>query len=85
MKQRFIAALRRAIEWGEKLPTGVRSLLGIILIVAGLFGFLPLLGFWMIPMGAAFIALDVPPWRRRLLAWLDTKSGGAREAPTTPR
>ena len=25
----------------------------------------------MIPVGATFIALDIPPLRRRLIAWLD--------------
>lgn len=80
MKQRLIAALRRAIDWGQKIPTGLRSVLGLLLMVAGVFGILPLLGFWMIPVGAAFIALDIPPWRRRLLAWLDKRTGGSKEA-----
>jgi hypothetical protein len=66
------ARLRRAVHWGQaNVPPGVRSVLGILLIVAGCFGFLPILGFWMIPLGGAFIALDIPPWRRRLLAWLE--------------
>jgi len=80
VKQRLIAALRRAIDWGEKVPTGLRSLLGLLLMVAGVFGILPLLGFWMLPVGAAFIALDIPPWRRRLLQWLDRKSTAATAA-----
>lgn len=70
-KQRAIDALAKAVRWGEKIPRGLRTLLGIPLMVGGVFGFLPILGFWMLPLGAAFIALDVPPWRRRLLAWLD--------------
>lgn len=66
------AGLRRAMIWGqENVPPGVRSVLGIVLIIAGIFGFLPILGFWMIPLGGALIALDIPPLRRRLLAWLD--------------
>jgi len=76
VKQRLIAALRRAISWGQRLPTGLRSLLGLILMIAGVFGILPLLGFWMIPVGAAFIALDIPPWRRRLTAWLSKRDQG---------
>ena len=43
------------------VPPGLRSLLGLLLIVAGTFGFLPVLGFWMIPLGIAFIALDLKP------------------------
>jgi hypothetical protein len=67
-------ALRRAVSWGqENVPPGVRSLLGIVLIIGGVFGFLPILGFWMIPLGGALIALDIPPLRRRLLAWLDKR------------
>jgi hypothetical protein len=66
------ANLRRAVMWGqENVPPGVRSVLGIVLVIAGVFGFLPILGFWMIPLGGALIALDIPPLRRRLMAWLD--------------
>ena len=39
---------------------------GLLLIVGGVFGFLPVLGFWMIPLGAAIIAVDVTLMRRRL-------------------
>ncbi len=73
LKQRLISGLRRALEWGEKVPFGLRSLLGLILMVAGVFGFLPILGFWMLPLGVAFIALDVPPLRRRLLQWMEAQ------------
>jgi hypothetical protein len=63
--------LRRGVIWAQaNVPPGVRSLLGTVLIVGGVFGFLPILGFWMIPLGGAFIALDIPPLRRRLLTWL---------------
>lgn len=75
LKKRMIEALRRAVEWGDRIPRGLRTLLGIPLMVAGVFGFLPILGFWMLPLGAALIALDVPPWRRRLLHWLEMKTG----------
>ena len=71
-RQRLIRIVDRWVRWADgKLPRGLRSLLGLLLVVAGLFGFLPILGFWMIPLGAALIALDIPPLRRRLLAWLD--------------
>ena len=64
--------LRRGVKWGEQnVPAGLRSVLGVLLIAGGLFGFLPILGFWMIPLGGALIALDIPPLRRRLMAWLD--------------
>jgi hypothetical protein len=66
------ANLRRAVMWGqENVPPGARSVLGIVLIIGGVLGFLPILGFWMIPLGGALIALDIPPLRGRLMAWLD--------------
>jgi hypothetical protein len=38
--------------------------LGILLIAGGTLGFLPVLGFWMIPLGLAMLAIDLPPVRR---------------------
>ena len=38
--------------------------IGLALIGGGFLGFLPILGFWMIPLGIAVAALDVvPAWR----------------------
>src|SRR5262245_27708894 len=45
-------------------------------IVGGVFGFLPILGFWMVPLGLILLAQDVPPLRRplgRALNWVDSK------------
>ena len=44
--------------------------LGVALIVGGLFGFLPILGFWMVPLGALLIGEDIPPVRRVVLRLL---------------
>ncbi|MDD9963269.1 MAG: hypothetical protein F4X81_11975 [Gammaproteobacteria bacterium] len=56
------------LKWGrDHVPPGVRSLIGALLMVGGVFGFLPILGFWMFPLGLAFAALDFPPARR----WLE--------------
>lgn len=63
--------MRRALAWGRlKLPFGLRTVLGLLLVVGGIFGFLPVLGFWMIPLGAVLIALDIPPLRRLVRGWL---------------
>jgi hypothetical protein len=71
LSKRLISAMRRAVEWGDRrVPTGLRSVLGLLLVAGGVLGFLPLLGFWMLPIGLAFVALDIPPLRRRLLIWL---------------
>ena len=65
------AKLRPLYHRGKKVPPVLRSLLGLLLIGFGVLGFLPILGFWMVPLGALFIAMDVPPWRRRVERWLD--------------
>lgn len=58
--------LRRRVQlWtGRNLPPGLRLVAGLLLICGGFLGFLPVLGFWMIPLGLAVAALDVVPlWR----------------------
>ncbi len=42
----------------------LRMALGVVLIIGGLLGFLPILGFWMIPLGLAVLSIDLPPVRR---------------------
>lgn len=70
-RERIVSWISRMVSWADaKVPRGLRSLLGLILVAAGLLGFLPILGFWMIPLGGALIALDIPPLRRRLIGWL---------------
>ena len=44
----------------------VRVPAGIALTGGGMLGFLPVLGFWMLPIGLALLAYDVPPMRRPL-------------------
>lgn len=57
----------------DRLPRSrlLRVLLGIALLIGGVLGFLPILGFWMIPLGIAVLATDSPAirrlWRRTLL------------------
>lgn len=63
--------MHRTMVWGrDKVPPGLRTLIGLLLCVGGVFGFLPVLGFWMFPLGLAFIALDVPPLRSRIDRWI---------------
>ena len=57
-----------------KLPGSqpVRLTVGTLLIVAGMFGFLPVIGFWMIPLGVLVLSVDVPfvrRIRRRIEVW----------------
>jgi|FEC22Drversion2_1045045.scaffolds.fasta_scaffold01002_1 hypothetical protein len=42
----------------------LRLMLGVLLVIGGLFGFLPILGFWMAPLGLLLLSVDLPPVRR---------------------
>ena len=42
----------------------LRILLGISLIMGGLLGFLPVVGFWMLPLGLFVLSVDMPIVRR---------------------
>ena len=69
------------VRWADRrLPPGVRTLLGIPLIIGGILSFLPVLGIWMLPAGAALIVLDIPGWRRRMLAWIDKQEASLAAA-----
>jgi hypothetical protein len=50
-------------------------------------GFLPIFGFWMLPLGILLIAQDVPfirPPLARLIAWIEAKWQSRRRPPDTP-
>lgn len=64
----------------RRVPPGVRSVLGLFLIAGGVVGFLPVFGFWMIPLGIAVIGLDVAPFWRRWKSHAGTVSGEADQA-----
>ena len=71
LRQRAYGFSYRVLFWAKtRLPPGVRSLLGLLFMVGGVFGFLPVLGFWMFPLGLALIALDLPPTRRFIERWM---------------
>ncbi len=42
----------------------LRVALGVALCIGGLLGFLPILGFWMIPLGLVVLSVDMPMVRR---------------------
>jgi hypothetical protein len=49
---------------------------GVALIFGGLLGFLPVLGFWMLPLGFIVLSHDMPTvrrWRRRFAVWWTRK------------
>jgi purine-cytosine permease-like protein len=44
-----------------------RIVVGILCVIGGVLGFLPVLGFWMIPLGLLILSVDFPivrRWRR---------------------
>lgn len=54
----------------------VRIPAGLLLVVGGFVGFLPVLGFWMVPLGALLLAQDVPFLRRpigRVMIWAERR------------
>lgn len=44
-----------------------RLLVGVLLIIGGVFWFLPIVGLWMLPLGMIILAEEVPPLRRWLV------------------
>lgn len=56
---------KRTQAWARRrIPPGLRLLVGVLLMAGGVLGFLPVIGFWMFPLGVAIAALDIVPiWR----------------------
>lgn len=69
------ASIARAIHWlREPAMLWVRIPLALLLIACGFVGFLPILGFWMVPLGLLLLAQDVPFLQRPILSlviWLE--------------
>ncbi|WP_425050023.1 hypothetical protein [Psychromarinibacter sp. S121] len=67
------AIVLRGQRWARyHLPPGMRLVVGVLLMIGGIFAFLPVLGLWMLPLGFAIAAVDVAGFR----LWL-----AARRAP----
>jgi hypothetical protein len=67
----------RSVQWIRQPGSRwVRLPVALVLIAAGFVGFLPVLGFWMVPLGLVLIAQDVPflrPPMARALRWTHDK------------
>lgn len=79
LPHRLASALRwlrhPASRWA-RLPAG------LLLIVGGVFSFLPILGVWMLPLGLMLIAADVPFLQRpmaRFTMWVIDQVEGWRK------
>jgi hypothetical protein len=62
--------------FGREIPMPAsrigRIILGVLFVFFGLLGFLPVLGFWMVPVGLLILSQDlamVRRWRRRFAVW----------------
>ena len=51
-------------EVGLPRSRWLRTVVGVLLVFFGLLGFLPVLGFWMVPLGLVILANDFPAVRR---------------------
>jgi hypothetical protein len=66
----------------------LRMALGAILVLCGALGFLPILGFWMIPLGLAVLSYDWPPARRaarKVRVWLGRLAQAANKKWGRPK
>jgi hypothetical protein len=66
------AAARKISVFGRDFPMPrsrpLRVAIGFVFVVLGIFGFLPILGFWMIPVGLLVLSHEysaIRRWRRR--------------------
>lgn len=71
-------------KWSVAMPRSRigRIVIGTVLVICGLLGFLPVLGFWMVPLGLLVLSQDlrfVRRKRRRLAIWWEYRKR-ARQA-----
>jgi len=71
-------------KWSVAMPRSRigRIVIGTVLVIGGLLGFLPVLGFWMVPLGLLVLSQDlrfVRRKRRQLAIWWEYRKR-ARQA-----
>ncbi|MXZ45212.1 MAG: hypothetical protein F4Z01_09645 [Gammaproteobacteria bacterium] len=80
----FKRLILKFLNFGKRLPVVLRIIvrlaLGIPLIIGGTLGFLPILGFWMLPLGVLLIATCIPYFDRRIRVWMRKLRNEIREA-----
>ncbi len=85
---------KRSIRLGSRrlpLPgsAALRIALGILLILCGFLGIiLPILGFWMAPLGLLVLSVDLPVarrLRRRIEVWWGKRKATRKSATQTPK
>jgi len=72
--RRKVHVFGRTIHLPHSKP--LRIAIGVLLVLFGILGFLPVLGFWMIPLGLLVLSHDFA-WprrqRRRLAVWWEKR------------
>ncbi len=79
--KRRISVLGREFAMPQSRP--VRIAIGVVLVFLGMLGFLPVLGFWMIPLGILVLSYEfatVRRWRRRFELWWAERRGRRRQS-----
>ena len=67
VERRYPGRFARFLRWLRRPGSRwVRIPLAALFCAAGMFGFLPVLGFWMLPLGLVLRAQDLPLLRRPL-------------------
>jgi hypothetical protein len=72
-------------KWRIALPDSpaLRVVVGLVLIAGGILGFLPILGFWMVPLGLLVLSHDIPAVRRarrKLAVWWTRRRSNAEKS-----
>jgi hypothetical protein len=84
--RKHISFAGRQIRLPQSRP--LRIALGVILMLAGLVGFLPILGFWMIPLGLLVLSVDLAfarRLRRRGVVWWGRRYNRSRSLKRLPK
>ena len=69
MTKDYYQRIQRSVR---RYPRWLRLGLGVLLLLGGILGFLPIVGFWMFPLGLLVLSYDLPRarrWRQRMEVW----------------
>jgi hypothetical protein len=75
--QKLPASFGRTLRWLRQ-PSSFfpRLVAGVLLVLGGIFSFLPILGIWMLPLGLILLAEDLPFLQAPLLRsfqWIEAR------------
>lgn len=77
IEKRLPSSVGRFLHWLRKPSSLIaRVIVSVLLILGGIFSFLPVLGIWMLPLGLIIIAQDLPFLQGPLvrgLQWAEAK------------